>query len=72
MLSSTMSGNPAILATFSKVKPCPAWQFMPFSFAKKTNPKIVKSKATKKLKLPLNQTMNLSRLNKITKKKYNW
>ena len=40
-----------------------------FSFAKKHNSKIIKSKINKKFKLPLNQTMNLTRLNKIIKKK---
>ena len=40
-----------------------------FSFAKKSNPKIIKSKVTKKLKLPLNQTMDLTKLNKIIKKR---
>ena len=36
-----------------------------YSFAKKDNPKIVKTLAPKDIKLPLNQTMNLSKLNKI-------
>ena len=38
-----------------------------YSFAKKDNPKIVKTLAPKDIKLPLNQTMNLSKLNKIIK-----
>lgn len=36
-----------------------------FSFAKKNNPKVKKIKARKNVKLPLNQTMNLSKLKKI-------
>ncbi len=36
-----------------------------YSFAKRDNPKIVKTLAPKDIKLPLNQTMNLSKLNKI-------
>ena len=40
-----------------------------YSFAKKNNPKIIKSKVIKKLKLPLNQTMDLTKLNKIIKKR---
>ena len=39
-----------------------------FSFAKKHNLKILKSTVSKNFKLPLNQTMNLSKLNKIIKK----
>ena len=39
-----------------------------YSFAKKDNPKIKKAVASKKVKLPLNQTMNLSKLNKILNK----
>ncbi len=40
-----------------------------YNFAKKFNPKIKKIKATKKTKIPLKQTMNLSLLKKILKKK---
>lgn len=40
-----------------------------YSFAKKTNPKVKKAYVGKKIKMPLNQTMNLSRLNKILKTK---
>ena len=36
-----------------------------YSFAKKNNPKVKKIKAKKKNNLPLNQTMNLSKLKKI-------
>mgnify|MGYP001212952518 CR=1 FL=1 len=36
-----------------------------FSFAKKNNPNVKKIKAKKNLKYPLNQTMNLSKLQKI-------
>ena len=36
-----------------------------YSFAKKSNPKVKKIKAKKKNNLPLNQTMNLSKLKKI-------
>ena len=36
-----------------------------FQFAKKFNKNILKIKANSKSKLPLNQTMNLSKLNKI-------
>ena len=36
-----------------------------YSFAKKSNSKVKKIKAKKKNKLPLNQTMNLSKLKKI-------
>ena len=39
-----------------------------YSFAKKYNPKIKKSRASKKIDLPLNQTMNLDKLNKLIKK----
>ena len=39
-----------------------------YSFAKKYNKKIKKIKTNIKNKLPLNQTMNLAKLNKITKK----
>ncbi len=38
-----------------------------FKFAKKSNPKVKSIKAKKSSKLPLNQTMNLSLLNKIIK-----
>ena len=40
-----------------------------YSFTKKHNPTIKKSRAPRKINLPLNQTMNLSKLNKIIKKK---
>ena len=40
-----------------------------YSFAKLSNRKVKKLKATKKDKLPLNQTMNLTKLNKIIRKK---
>ena len=40
-----------------------------YSFAKKHNPKIKKSRSPKKIDLPLNQTMNLDKLNKLIKKK---
>ena len=40
-----------------------------YSFAKLSNKKIIKTKATKKDKLPLNQTMDLSKLKNIFKKK---
>ena len=40
-----------------------------YSFAKLSNRKVKKLKATKKDKLPLNQTMNLTKLNKIVRKK---
>ena len=40
-----------------------------YSFAKLSNRKVKKLKATKKDKLPLNQTMNLNKLNKIIIKK---
>ena len=40
-----------------------------FSFAKLSNKKVKKLKATKKDKLPLNQTMDLTKLNKIIGKK---
>tara|TARA_Y100000992_G_C21176681_1_gene448676 strand:+ start:167 stop:871 length:705 start_codon:yes stop_codon:yes gene_type:complete len=36
-----------------------------YSFAKKNNPKVKKIKANKKINLPSNQTMNLSKLKKI-------
>ena len=36
-----------------------------YSFAKKSNPKVKKIKANKKINLPSNQTMNLSKLKKI-------
>ena len=39
-----------------------------YSFAKKYNKKVKKIKTNIKNKLPLNQTMNLAKLNKITKK----
>ncbi len=39
-----------------------------YDFAKKFNSKVKKVKATKKTKIPLNQTMNLSSLKKILKK----
>ena len=39
-----------------------------YSFAKRYNPTIKKSRALKKVNLPLNQTMNLSKLNRILKK----
>ncbi len=38
-----------------------------FKFAKKYNPKVKGFKASKNIKLPLNQTMNLNLLNKIIK-----
>ena len=38
-----------------------------FSFAKKNNSKVIKIKAIKNLHFPLNQTMNLAKLNKILK-----
>tara|TARA_Y100001936_G_C16056185_1_gene661185 strand:+ start:494 stop:1201 length:708 start_codon:yes stop_codon:yes gene_type:complete len=38
-----------------------------FSFAKKNNPKVKKIKLKNNLSLPLNQTMNLKKLNKILK-----
>ena len=40
-----------------------------YSFARLSNKKVKKLKATKKNKLPLNQTMNLNKLNKIIRKK---
>ncbi len=40
-----------------------------YNFAKKFNPNTKRIKATKKLKIPLKQTMNLSLLKKILKKK---
>ena len=40
-----------------------------YSFAKLSNKNVLKTKATKKDKLPLNQTMNLSKLKNIFKKK---
>ena len=40
-----------------------------YSFAKLSNKKVKKLKATKKDKLPLNQTMDLTKLNKIIGKK---
>ena len=40
-----------------------------YSFVKKHNPKIKKSRSPKKIDLPLNQTMNLDKLNKLIKKK---
>jgi len=39
-----------------------------YSFAKKHNPKILRAKASKKLNLPFNQTMNLTKLKKIIDK----
>ena len=39
-----------------------------YSFAKKHNPKILKTKAYKNINLPLNQTMNLTKLKKIIDK----
>ncbi len=39
-----------------------------YSFAKHSNKNVKKIKATKKSKLPLNQTMDLTKLNKIIKK----
>ena len=43
-----------------------------YSFAKKYNPKIIGAKVNKKIKLPLNQTMNLSKLNKIIGRRINF
>ena len=40
-----------------------------YDFAKKFNPKLKKIKATNKTKIPLNQSMNLSLLKKILKKR---
>ena len=40
-----------------------------YSFAKKYNPKVKKNRALRKIDLPLNQTMNLTKLNKLIKKK---
>ena len=40
-----------------------------YSFAKKYNPNIKKIHTPKKIDLPLNQTMNLDKLNKLIKKK---
>ena len=40
-----------------------------YSFAKKTNPKVKKAYVGKKIKMPLNQTMNLNKLNKLLYKK---
>lgn len=40
-----------------------------YSFAKKTNPKVKKAYVGKKIKMPLNQTMNLNKLNKLLFKK---
>ena len=37
-----------------------------YSFAKKNNSKVKKIKAKKSLSLPLNQTMNLTKMKKIT------
>ena len=45
-----------------------------YSFVKKYNPKIIRAKVNKKIRLPLNQTMNISKLNKIIgkRKKFSW
>ena len=45
-----------------------------YTFVKKYNPKIIKTKVNKKIRLPLNQTMNISKLNKIIgkRKKFIW
>ncbi len=40
-----------------------------FAFAKKNDAKIIKTLVTKKINLPLNQTMNLTKLKKIIKNK---
>ena len=40
-----------------------------YSFAIKTNPKVKKAYVGKKIKMSLNQTMNLSKLNKLLRKK---
>ena len=37
-----------------------------YDFVKKTNPNIKKSKAKKDKKMPLNQTMNVSKLKSVT------
>ena len=39
-----------------------------YSFAKKNNPNVIKIRAQKNRKLPINQTMNLNKLNEILKK----
>ena len=36
-----------------------------YSFVKKYNPKIIKTTVNKKIRLPLNQTMNINKLKKI-------
>ena len=45
-----------------------------YTFAKKYNPKIIKARVNKKVRLPLNQTMNISKLNQIIskRKKFIW
>ena len=45
-----------------------------YSFVKKYNPKIIKATVNKKIRLPLNQTMNITKLNKIIskRKKFIW
>lgn len=40
-----------------------------YSFAKKTSPKVKRAFVGKKIKMPLNQTMNLNKLNKLLRKK---
>ena len=40
-----------------------------YSFAKKSNPKVKKANVGKKIKMPLNQTMNLNKLKKILRSK---